>query len=292
MTNLGPKAALELLKQFGATDDDKKKFAQTFLGSLLGQSVVLVGTLAFYFLILGLTLKYFPAEIKDFKETYGLVWLVVLFAAPFIVILAFSVVPTLLRARRESRLKRAVIAGDVRFRPGYFRLTPYGKLDRNAFKRLDGEDDATFDWLTSTQESLLYLSGASGAGKSSIMAAGVAPRLLDLGWTIVETRIFGEPVEHVRRKLLETKGLFTRKPGGEMELRDLLAQAAGSRAKKGAAPLLLVIDQFEEFLILNKPEQRAPFAALLQELAEKPIDGLRLLLGSVLNKDISARSEL
>ncbi|HXN89062.1 MAG TPA: leucine-rich repeat domain-containing protein [Methylocella sp.] len=201
-----------------------------------------------------------------------------MFAAPFIVILAFSVVPTLLRARRENRLKRAVIAGDVRFRPGYFRLTPYTKADSSSFKRLDGTDDAIFNWLTSTQDSLLYLSGASGAGKSSIIAAGVSPRLLGLGWTIVETRIFGEPVEHVRRKLLETKGLFTRKPGGEMELRGLLAHAAVSRAKKGAAPLLLIIDQFEEFLILNKPEQRATFAAFLQELAEKPIDGLRLLL--------------
>jgi hypothetical protein len=40
---LEPKAAEELIKTFGPTDDDKKKFAQTFLGSLLGQSVVLVG---------------------------------------------------------------------------------------------------------------------------------------------------------------------------------------------------------------------------------------------------------
>ena len=278
MSNLEPKAAEELIKAFAPTDDDKKKFAQTFLGSLVGQSVVLVGTLAFYILILGLAVKYFPTEIKEFIDTYGLIWLVALFAAPFIVILAFSVVPTLLRARRENRLKRAVIAGDVRFRPGYFRLTPYTKADSSSFKRLDGTDDAIFNWLTSTQDSLLYLSGASGAGKSSIIAAGVSPRLLGLGWTIVETRIFGEPVEHVRRKLLETKGLFTRKPGGEMELRGLLAHAAVSRAKKGAAPLLLIIDQFEEFLILNKPEQRATFAAFLQELAEKPIDGLRLLL--------------
>ncbi len=110
------------------------------------------------------------------------------------------------------------------------------------------------------------------------MAAGVAPRLFDLGWTVVETRIFGESVEHLRHKLLETNELFTRKPDREMGLCQLLAHASEARAKKGAAPLLLIIDQFEEFLILNKPEQRAPFAAFLQELAAKPIDSLRLLL--------------
>ena len=32
---------------------------------------------------------------------------------------------------------------------------------------------------------------------------------------IVEARIFGEPVEHIRLELLDTKGLFTRKPDGE-----------------------------------------------------------------------------
>ena len=110
------------------------------------------------------------------------------------------------------------------------------------------------------------------------MAAGVEPRLLDRGWTIVETRLFGDPIERLRRTLLETKGLFPRKPDAEMPLRNLLAYAAESRAKKGAAPLLLVIDQFEEFLILNTDDQRAPFNALLEDLARQPIDGLRLLL--------------
>ncbi|MGH6837442.1 MAG: leucine-rich repeat domain-containing protein [Methylocella sp.] len=279
MPDLELKAAKKFIKLFGPTADDKKKFSQTFLGSVIGQSVVFVGMVVVYLLIILVAATYFAPVVEALKDTIGPVLLIVLVVVPPIVILVFSIIPTLLRARSESRLKRAEIAGDVRFRPGYFRLTPYSKVDCGAFKRLDGADDAIFNWLASTQESLLYLSGASGVGKSSIMAAGVVPRLRDLDWTIVETRIFGEPVEQVRRKLLETKGLFTRKLGGEMGLCDLLAHAAESRAKKGAAPLLLIIDQFEEFLILNnKAEQRAPFAAFLEELAAKPIDGLRLLL--------------
>jgi hypothetical protein len=278
MTNLEPKAAEEFIKTFGPGDDAKKKFSQTFFGSLLGDSTLLVGELTAYGVAVVAALKYLAPEVRDFKETYGLLWLAVLLAAPLLFILAFSFVPTLLRARHERRLKQAVISGDVRFQPGYFRLTPYTKADSETFKRFDDAADRIFNWLTSTQESLLYLSGASGTGKSSVMAAAVAPKLLDIGWMIVDTRIFGEPVKHLRQKLLAAKGLFAENPGREMGLYDLLALAGNSRAEKGAAPLLLIIDQFEEFLIINKPEERGPFAAFLRELAEKPIDGLRLLL--------------
>ena len=57
MAHFDPKAAEGLIKAFGPTDDDKKKFAQTFLGSLLGQIRHSVGTLAFYFLIIVVAFK-------------------------------------------------------------------------------------------------------------------------------------------------------------------------------------------------------------------------------------------
>ncbi|MFZ3326638.1 MAG: hypothetical protein WA231_12395, partial [Methylocella sp.] len=272
------KAAEEFIKAFAPSEEDKRKFAQTFLGSVIGQTAILACSLAVYALAIAVLRKYFWAETQEFRDAYGIGLFALLVTAPFIIILAFSAVPTSLRARRESRLKRAAITGNVRFRPGYFRLTPYGQADGSAFRRLDGEDDRVRCWLTSTQESLLYLSGASGVGKSSIMAAGVGPTLLELGWTIVETRIFGEPVQRVRRTLLEAKGLFEQNPDADMDLRSLLTRAAEARTKEGGAPLLLIIDQFEEFLILNKTEQQAPFAAFLQELAAAPIDGLRVLL--------------
>jgi hypothetical protein len=53
-------------------------------------------------------------------------------------------------------------------------------------------------------------------------------------------------------------------PGAELSLYDLLALAALSG--KGCS-LLLIIEQFAEFLILNKPGERAPFAAFLRALA-------------------------
>jgi Leucine-rich repeat (LRR) protein len=163
-------------------------------------------------------------------------------------------------------------------KPGYFRLQPYDAIDHEAFKRLDGADVKVLNWLKSTRASLLYLSGASGVGKSSLLSAAVLPQLRDAGWRVVETRIFGNPIEGLRRAVLDAKDIFKRKPSNTLSMDDVLKSAAEAYARTHAAPLLLVIDQFEEFLILHDEAMRGPFAALLSNLAKRPVDGLRLLL--------------
>jgi len=45
--------------------------------------------------------------------------------------------------------------------------------------------------------------------------------------------------------------------------------------------LLIVLDQFEEFVILADPERQKAFAALVADLHATPIKGLRLLLQEV-----------
>jgi internalin A len=269
-----PKAPGELLKNFGASDAHSKKFSETFLGSLLGQSRAFAVALAVYAAVVIAILKYFGYAPKELLEHYGPFALALAFGAPLLCIFLFSFIPAYIQARRESRQKQKAIAGELRFQPGYFRLTPYEVTDREKFSRLDGADETIFNWLMNTEQSLLYLSGASGVGKSSLLAANIEPRLWAQGWTIIATRLFGDPIERVLAALLESEDLFAEQPDSAIGLRDILALAAQSRK----APLLLIVDQFEEFLILNKPEDRAPFAAFLQELAGKPIEGLRLLL--------------
>ena len=95
---------------------------------------------------------------------------------------------------------------------------------------------------------------------------------------MVEIRIFGDPVERLRTALLDAKGIFKRKPADILSLAELLKGAAEVTAKEHATPLLLVIDQFEEFLILHDEARRAALTALLNGLGKDPIDGLRLLL--------------
>src|SRR5262249_47284613 len=113
----------------------------------------------------------------------------------------------------------------------------------------------------------------------SLLAASVLPQLRDAGWTVIETRLLGDPIEHLRVALFAADTRPTRKlPAADLSLRDLLKKTAEARGKKRDAPLLLVIDQFEEFLILYRDEERQAFAAFLDDLVRNPIDDVRILL--------------
>jgi internalin A len=278
MTALDMKNIGDLMKSAGPTEDHRQAFGRTFLGTLLGQTIILVGMLLTYVVAIVLLWKYAIEDLRAIHAAVGVVLFWLIIAAPIICILLFSILPTARRASRERSLKAAVIGGDIQFKAGYFRLHPYGASDRETFTRLDGADRAILAWLRSTDASILYLSGASGVGKSSLLAANILPRLRDSGWTVIETRSFGDPIERLRATLFADECWRAKEPSPELSLRDLLKKVAESSARKRDAPLLLVIDQFEEFLILHREEERGTFAALLVDLANNPIDDLRILL--------------
>jgi hypothetical protein len=253
----------------------KMGFYQSFLGSLLGQTYVFIGLLAVYFATVAFLYSYAKTPLEMFQKDYGLLFWSVL-AAPLACILLFQVLPTALRALRERRMKAMAIEGTPK--PGYFRLQPYVAADREMFNRLDGADAEILKWLKSTKSSLLYLSGASGVGKSSLLAADLLPKLRVEGWAVVEARLFGDPVERLRKAVRNSEGLFARKPSANLPLRDLLLKATEAHARKDATPFLLVIDQFEEFLILHSGPERVAFTTFLVDLSKNPIGGLMLLL--------------
>ncbi len=181
MTVVDVKGLGDLIKSVGPTDEQRQTFGRTFLGSLLGQATILVGMVVIYVAAIVLLRKYALDDLREFHAAVGsrAFWSII--AAPLIFILLFSMLPTAWRALRERRLKATVIGGDMQFKPGYFRLHPYGVADRDTFKRLDGADTAILSWLKSTDAPLLYLSGASGVGKSpsgsESAAAAARPRL-------------------------------------------------------------------------------------------------------------------
>jgi hypothetical protein len=159
-----------------------------------------------------------------------------------------------------------------------FRLCPYGQSDRLDFRRLDGADERVLSWLRSANSSVLYFSGASGVGKSSVLAASVLPRLRDNGWRVIETRLFRDPVERLRTALIGAEPRLAKPALAGLSLRDLLEAATGQRGKKEKHPLLLVIDQFEEFLVLHTDKERETFTNFLVDLTKRPIENLTLLL--------------
>ena len=84
------------------------------------------------------------------------------------------------------------------------------------------------------------LIGASGSGKSSVVRAGVVPRLEELGWRVLEPIVPGvDPIENLRSAISDLNGSTNQKT-------------------------LLVIDQFEEIFTLSR--DREVQSAFIQEL--------------------------
>src|SRR5262249_2692996 len=140
-----------------------------------------------------------------------------------------------------------------------------------------------------------YLSGLSGVGKSSLLYAYVVPKLNRAHWKIVRARAFGNPYQQVLTGL----HAIAEFPETETDLIKALALVASTLSPPGR--LLLIVDQFEEFIILHDAEvlaqttsgnlgaaadhtsakhreALAAFRSFLDSFVAHPIAGIRLVL--------------
>jgi hypothetical protein len=197
------------------------------------------------------------------------------------------------RAQAQARRIRARTVAVAEAKERHFRVGPYEAADRGAFHRADGAHEAVLRWLLAAPEGAvpLYLTGDSGTGKSSLLAAHVVPEVGEAGWTVAQARAYGDPEAQLRAAL--ARHLPAKRHGGAataevpQPTRALLEAAA--RRVPGTGRLLVLIDQFEEFVILHEPAAREGFAALLRDLAARPVPGLVLLL--VLRSEYKAHLE-
>ncbi|MFM9104807.1 MAG: TIR domain-containing protein, partial [Cyanobium sp.] len=142
----------------------------------------------------------------------------------------------------------------------------------------------------------LLLLGASGYGKSSLVRAGVVPRLRgdrQRGWQVLAPfSPGGDPFAGLRAALA---GALDRSRPGETQATAPVPAAAdwGSEGpdplralqqlrSQRKAPVLLVIDQFEELLSANPTDEGQPgegerFLAVLRDLLSVPTAGLLVL---------------
>ena len=172
--------------------------------------------------------------------------------------------------------------------PRYFRIGPYSVRERQQYKRADGEHERIRDWLLEKGSFPRYLSSDSGAGKTSLLDAFVRPELEDRGWRVVVVRALADPEDAIRKAL-------DPKASPEEPTTKIITTALKRRPKGQSLPgLLIVIDQFEEFLILRAEGEGAAGAAdrfknLLATLAKEDIDDLRFLI--VFRKEYQADIE-
>ena len=147
-------------------------------------------------------------------------------------------------------------------------LTHFYPEDASLFFGRDAEIDRLE--LSVTTRSLTVLIGASGSGKSSVVLAGLAPRLHARGrWRFTHFRIGTEPSKNPflalaralvplyvqsetdTERLKNTKQLAQSLQNGELLLQDVLADC---RYKNKDKRILLIADQFEELFSLPDAE--------------------------------------
>jgi Leucine-rich repeat (LRR) protein len=137
----------------------------------------------------------------------------------------------------------------------YFRLGPRGEEDSATFTRDDGAHVRALDWVRRRPEKMLYFVGVSGSGKSSVLAAHVIPSLRT-DTLVVPLRVTENPLGRLRQALLADDTVWKSAQVDKHAKEDLptLLTAATEHLERSGRRLLLVLDQFEELLVLDSAD--------------------------------------
>jgi hypothetical protein len=158
----------------------------------------------------------------------------------------------------------------VKLRPYKF-LDYYTVDDREIFFGRHREIEILLADVISAR--LVVLFAKTGTGKSSLINAGVRPRLEALKYRTFLARVGQEPIEGVRDEL-RAAGLLLPEDG-EHPLRDELTQAV----TRVGRPIVIFFDQFEEFFLLarEKPEATAAFIKEIGAIHRNALSGVHLV---------------
>jgi len=193
---------------------------------------------------------------------------IMLLSAPLVLARVFHAIPELVERRRRKRLTE--IGGDLK--PGYFQLAP--REDEATFTRSGGAHEEFLRWVEQRSQPVLYLTGLSGYGKSSLLAAWVVPRLERRDMIVIRLRGYQDPVAVLKQELLKPGVIWQRPAAVEGEILALLERVCRYVRPKR---LLVILDQFEEFVILQDEDKQKRFEALMSDLGKQPVAGLTFL---------------
>ena len=166
-------------------------------------------------------------------------------------------------------------------RSPYPGLESFAEQDAAVFFGREVEIERLLKLLTPTLERgasrFLAVVGPSGSGKSSLVRAGLLPRIQRLTdrWIVVPGFTPGErPIRNLARSLVQVFGAWGRElTTGEVQARltadgTALAELADDlrdAARVPSASLLLFIDQAEQLIARTEPEERRGFLGLVQD---------------------------
>lgn len=159
------------------------------------------------------------------------------------------------------------------FTEPYKFLSPYGALDLPIFKGRDNEINQLVQIIH--EQRLVVVTGEASVGKTSLLAAGVIPELLDEGLLVIKIQDYSNAVEII------SQAIKSQQDNLKIPLPDnLTLQRLIESITKVTGSLVLVFDQFEllfEASIAQEQRER-----LIDEIAtclrEIPSSALRLVI--------------
>ncbi len=181
--------------------------------------------------------------------------------------------------QREAELSNEKLVstqgGSQSTRPYKF-LSYFEEEDQEIFFGRKEETSRLFSQVVSSR--LVLLHAPSGAGKSSLLHAGLVPRLKQEGYLVIVRRAIREPQREIREAVLDLLGKA--QVGGMVEklfsadLQRFLKEASARLEK----PLVIILDQFEEFFIRFSKKLRQEFAGQLGAVLRDKHLPVRLVL--------------
>jgi len=139
---------------------------------------------------------------------------------------------------------------------------------------LIGRDMEIEKLLTSFgDDPVTLLLGDSGVGKTSLIHAGLIPKVKDRGWRAIYSRPLGLPCTDIVRQVQTT--IFEGRPAYRGPLVPLLGEVA---AALGEEKILLIIDQFEDVLAARDYREVEQLISELRTIRELGAPSLRVLI--------------
>jgi len=161
-------------------------------------------------------------------------------------------------------------------------LSSYDEHDIDIFYGREQDTRQTIQRLLTVK--LMTLFGKSGHGKTSLICAGIIPRLDQGGYLPVYARCAGDPLYSIKMnvidRLRQSETNLVPKVSEELyALIDLsLSDFVRQYSKLVQRPLVIFIDQFEEFFISLGDATRKQFEIEVAECVESPYVNVTILL--------------
>jgi hypothetical protein len=255
-------------------DDEDVKAVRSFLpGKLLSRTAALLALAVLLLSVAGSLDQGLKRLLDVDLSSTPWVRFTLLFGLPLLAVASQMIIEWRAEHGRRTLQRLAVQTGVEQ--SDYFLIGPYMNTahDRAKFRRADRAHEKVLSWIEGSANVPLYLTGDSGSGKSSLLNAFVFPTLRDHGYIVIEARAGHDPETALRHALLPFLGAQCYQQSSP-DLHQLLATAV----RATSTHLLVVLDQFEEFLILGQREQQHKFATLIANLKTAPIQSLSILL--------------